>query len=194
MTAFSFVCVCVNFYFFTFSFFKFIYFNWRLITLQYFIGSATRQHESATGIHMFPILNRPSHLPPCTIPPGSPSAPAPRILYWTWMGDSFLIWCYTCFHAISPNHPTLSLSHRVQKTVLYICVSFAVSHHSLSEKCKSKQQWGTISRQSEWLQSKSLQAINTGEGVEKLHCWWECKLSLLFKTLSGFDIAILPRS
>ena len=52
-------------------------------------------------------------------------------------------------------------------------------HHSLSEKCKSKPQWGTISRQSEWLLSKSLQAINAGEGVEKrepLHCWWECKL------------------
>ena len=40
-------------------------------------------------------------------------------------------------------------------------------HHSLSEKCKSKPQWSTISHQSEWLQSKSLQAINAGEGVEK---------------------------
>ena len=49
-----------------------------------------------------------SHLPPCTIPPGHPSAPAPRLLYWTWTGDSFLIWYYTCFHAITPNHPTLS--------------------------------------------------------------------------------------
>ena len=34
--------------------------------------------------------------------------------------------------AIFQNHPTLSLSHRVQKTVLYICVSFAVSHTGLS--------------------------------------------------------------
>ena len=59
-------------------------------------------------------------LPPCTIPPGHPSAPAPSILYWTLTGDSFLIWYYTCFHDIPPNHPTLSLSHRVQKTVLYI--------------------------------------------------------------------------
>ena len=53
-------------------------------------------------------------------------------------------------------------------------------HHSLSEKCKSKPQWGTISRHSEWLQSKRLPTINAGEGEEKrepsLHSWWECKL------------------
>ena len=42
-----------------------------------------------------------------------------------------------------------------------------VQHHSLSEKCKLKPQWGTISCQSEWLLSKSLQTINAGEGVEK---------------------------
>ena len=45
---------------------------------------------------------------------------------------SFHIWYYTCFNAIIPNHPSLSLSHRVQKTVLDICVSFAVSYTWLS--------------------------------------------------------------
>ena len=40
-------------------------------------------------------------------------------------------------------------------------------HHSLSEKCKSKPQWGTNSRWSEWLLSKYLQTINAREGVEK---------------------------
>ena len=81
------------------------------------------------GCTRVPHLEPHSHLPPCTIPPGHPSASAPRILYQTWTGESFLIWYYTCFHDIPPNHPILSLSHRVQKTVLY---SFAVSHTGLS--------------------------------------------------------------
>ena len=49
---------------------------------------------------------------------------ASSIVHRTWTGGSFHIWYYTCFNAILPNHPTLSLSHRVQKTVLYISVSF----------------------------------------------------------------------
>ena len=55
---------------------------------------------------------------------------ASSIVHRTWTGDSFHIW-YTCFNAILPNHPTLSLPHRVQKTVLYISVSFGVSYTGL---------------------------------------------------------------
>ena len=112
------------------------YFNWRLITLQYCIGFAIHQHESATGVPMFPILNPlPTSLPtPSLWVIPVHQARAPCIMHQTWTGDSFHIWYYTCFNPILPNHPTLSLSlsHRVQKTVLYIYVSFAVSHTVLS--------------------------------------------------------------
>ena len=56
---------------------------------------------------------------------------ASSIVHRTWTGDSFHIWYYTYFNAILPNHSTLSLSHRVQKTVLYISVSFAVLYTGL---------------------------------------------------------------
>ena len=85
------------------------------------------------------VLKSESHLNP---PPTSLSIPslwvipvhqlqASYIMHGTWTGNLFHIWYYTCFNAIPPNHPTLSLSHRVQKTFLYICVSFAVSHTGL---------------------------------------------------------------
>ena len=119
----------------TFNFLNtFIYFDWRLITLQYCIGFAIHQHESTMGVHVFPILNPPPTSLPIpslwVIPVHQPQASC--IMHWTWTGDSFHIWYYTCFNAILPNHPTLSLSLRVQKSVLYICVSFAVSHTGLS--------------------------------------------------------------
>ena len=98
-------------------------------TLQYCIGFAIYQNESTTGIHVFPILNPPPSSLPIpslwVVPVHQPHASS--IVHQTWTGDSFHIWYYTCFSAILPNHPTLSLSNRVHKTVLYISVSFAVS-------------------------------------------------------------------
>ena len=73
--------VYLKFLFFTFFKYKFIYFNWRLITLQYCIRFAIHQHESAM-LNMgnrythVPHPEAPSLLPPCTIPLGHPSAPA----------------------------------------------------------------------------------------------------------------------
>ena len=66
---------------------------------------------------MFPILNPPPSSLPIpslwVIPVHQPQASS--IVHWTWTGDSFHTWYYTCFSAILPNLPTLSLSHRVHK-------------------------------------------------------------------------------
>ena len=110
-------------------FFKLIYF-----TLQYRIGFAIHWLESARSVHESPILNPPPTalcIPsPWVIPVHQPRAPC--IMHQTCAGDSFHIWYFTCFNAILPHHPTLTFSHRVQKIVLYICVSFAASHTGLS--------------------------------------------------------------
>ena len=92
------------------------------LILQYCIGFAIYQNESTTGIHVFPILNPPPSSLPIpslwVVPVHQPQASS--IVHRTWTGNSFHIWYYTCFNAIFTNHPTLSLSHRVQKTVLSI--------------------------------------------------------------------------
>ena len=84
------------------------------------------------GCTCVPHPEPPSHLPPHIIPLGHPSAPAPSFLY----PASNLDWrfLYDIIHVLMPFSQIIppSLSHRVQKTVLYICVSFAVSHTGLS--------------------------------------------------------------
>ena len=110
------------------SFFFFFFLN-----LKHCISFAKHQNESATGIHVLPILDPPpSSLPTLSlwvVPVHQPQASS--IVHRTWPGNSFHTWYFTGFNAILPNLPTLSLSLRVLKTVLYISVSFAVSYTGL---------------------------------------------------------------
>ena len=102
-------------------------------TLQYCIGFAIHQHASATGVHVFPILNPPPASLPIpslwVIPVHQPQASC--ILHQTWTGGSFLIWYYSCFNAILPtHHPPPSPTE--SKRLFYTSVSLAVSHTGLS--------------------------------------------------------------
>ena len=72
---------------FVFLFFKFIYFSWRLVTLQYCSGFCHTLTWISHGVHVFPILNPTPHL----IPLGHPSAQPwpPCLMHWTWTAICF---------------------------------------------------------------------------------------------------------
>ena len=106
------------------TFLIFFYF----LTLQYFFWFC---HISTWIHHRYTRVPHPepsSLVPPCTIPLGRPSAPAPSIQYRAsnldWRFVSYMI--LYMFQAILPNHSTLSLSHRVHRTVLFCCLLYRV--------------------------------------------------------------------
>ena len=119
------------FFFKVFFKFKFIYFNWRLITLQYCVGFAIHQHESATGVYVFPILNPPPTSLPVpslwVIPVHQPQASC--ILHRTWTGDSFLIlYMFQC-HSPKSSHPRphpQSLKYCSIYLCLFCCLAYRV--------------------------------------------------------------------
>ena len=117
-----------------FSFYMFVFFYYYYyfyFTMLYWLC-----HTSTcirTGVHMFPILNPPPTSLPIlslwVIPVHQPQASC--ILHRTWTGNLFLIWYYTCFNAILPNHPPLPLPQSPKGCSIYISVSFAVSYTGL---------------------------------------------------------------
>ena len=109
------------FLFFFFLIYLFVYLFIYLFTLQYCIGFAIHQHASTTGVHVFPILNPTPTIPYLWVIP-VPQPQASCILHRTWTGDSFLIWYYTCFNAILPNHPPLPLPSSPKDCSIHLCL------------------------------------------------------------------------
>ena len=114
-----------------FSFFKFLLLL-LLFTLQYCIGFAIHQHASATGVHVFPILNP---LPPPSPyhPSGSSQCTSPKLPVSCFERGLAIRFLYGIIHVLMPfsqiiPRPALPQS---PKTILYIYVSFAVSHTGL---------------------------------------------------------------
>ena len=127
------VSLKVFFFKFFFNFFI-IYICWRLIILQYCSGFCHTLIWISHGFTCVPHPEHPSHLPPHSIPLGHPSAPALSTLSHSLNLDWWFIWhmIIYMFQCYSPISSPLALSHRVQNTVQYICVSLAVSHTGLS--------------------------------------------------------------
>ena len=109
--------------------FSFVYL-FLILTLQYCIGFAIYQHESATGIHVFPILNPPPSSLPVpflwVVPMYQPQASS--IMHRTWTGDSFHIWYYT-FQCHSPksSHP-LPLPQSPKDCSIHQCLFCCLVH------------------------------------------------------------------
>ena len=86
---------------------------------------AIHYHESATGTHVSPHTEPPSHLPPYPIPLGCPRAPALDALLYVlnlhWSSILHMVmYMFQCY--------SIKSSHPYQKSVLYVCVSFAALH------------------------------------------------------------------
>ena len=107
----------------------FIYFNWRLIILQYcgsFCHTLTRISHRCTYVSP---PKTPSHLPPHSIPMGCPSAPALSALFHAsnldWSSISHMvIYMFQCY-SLTSSHPCL-LPHSAK--VFFISVSLFLSH------------------------------------------------------------------
>ena len=108
-----------------FYFLKLIYFNWRLITLQYCSGFCHTLTRISHGCTCVPHPEAPSHLPPNPIPQGHPSAPALSTLSHAsnpnWRSVSYMIiymfqWC-----SLKSSHPRL-LPQTPKDCSLHLCL------------------------------------------------------------------------
>ena len=112
-------------------FFTFIYFNWRLITLQYCSGFCHTLTWISHGYTCVPHPEPSSHLPPHPIPQGHPSAPAlstlSHALNLDWRSIShMIIYMFQCY-SLKSSHPRL-LPQSPKVCSLDLWFSFTISH------------------------------------------------------------------
>ena len=107
------------------SFKKFIYFNWRLITILYwYCHTLTWNRRGCTCV---PHPEPSSYLPPHQIPLGHPGAPAPSTLYhisdldW-WSISHMIIYMFQCHSPKSSHLCLLPQSPKDCSIHLYICL------------------------------------------------------------------------
>ena len=111
-------------YFFAlYLFFKILFLLY--FALQYCIGFAIHWHESAIGVHEFPILNPPPTSQPHIISLDHPRAPAPSILYpvlnLDWRFVSYMIVCMFQCHSPKLSHP-LPLLQSPKVCSIHLCL------------------------------------------------------------------------
>ena len=98
--------------FFFFSFFSFFFFILNFTILYWFGHTSTCICHGCTHVpHPEPLSRLPVHQPQASC-----------ILHQTWTGDSILIWYYTCFNAILPNHPPLPLPQSPKDCSIHQCL------------------------------------------------------------------------
>ena len=112
---------CSQISFVTFK--KLIYFNWRIITLQY-CGFRHTSNESAMGVHVSPHSEPLPHLPPHAIPLGCPRARAlgAQLHAWNLHWSSWRVVMYM-FHCYSlPSSPPHLLPRSPKVCSLHPCL------------------------------------------------------------------------
>ena len=110
---------------------KCIYFNCRLITLQYCSGFCHTLTWISHGFTCVPHPDPPSHLPPQPIPLGHPSAPALSTLSHAsnldWQSIShMIIYMFQCY-SLNSSHPLL-LPQSPKVCSLHLCLFFYLSY------------------------------------------------------------------